>query len=105
MTAPKQDKDANGEQPLASEMIAEHTADKYECAQEQRIGFDDPLQRGDIGVEAQLDGRQRDINRSGVDNSQAGAADRRRQNAGVGEAAMRRRSVLGRKRRGQFSGR
>ena len=93
-----EDDGTDGEQPLAPEMIAEHAADENERGQEQRIGFDDPLQRRDIGVEAALDRRQRHIDRGGVDDGDARAAHRRRENASVGEAAMRRRARAGKRR-------
>ena len=86
-------------------MIAEHAADQNERAEQQRIGFDHPLQGGDIGIEILLDRRQRDVDRGRVDDGEAGAAHRRRENANIGEAAMGRRGVFGRIGCVQLSGR
>ena len=67
-------------------MIAQHAAQQNERAKEQGIGFDDPLQGGDIGVESLLDRRQRDIDRGCVDDGEARAGDGRRHHAYIGKA-------------------
>ena len=46
---------------LASELIAERTADENEAAQEERIRFEHPLDIGDRRVEIGLQRRERDV--------------------------------------------
>jgi len=59
--------------------VAERAAGEEQRGQQERVRFDDPLDVAERRVQPRLYRRQRDVHDGAVDESHAGAEDRRRQ--------------------------
>ena len=70
--------DAEQEHSLAAELIAQRPADQNQRAQQQRVGFDHPLDVGDRRVKVSLKRGQRDVDDGGIDERHARREDCRR---------------------------
>src|SRR6185437_9384910 len=70
---------AEYEDAAAAEAIARRAANQDQGAEQQEVSVDHPLRRRDRYGEFGLNRRQRDIDDGRVDESHAGAEDRRRQ--------------------------
>src|SRR5204863_6550907 len=71
----RKERDTNEKNAPAPIMIAERTADEQERGEQKRISFDDPLQIRSSGVEACLQGGQRDVDDGAIDEGHAGSED------------------------------
>ncbi len=68
--------DADQEDALAAELVADRAPDEDERAVEQRVRLDHPLHVGDRGAEVGLERGKRDVDGRAVDERQARREDR-----------------------------
>ena len=71
----REDGDAHDENPTPAEEVAGRATDENECAEEEAVGFDDPLDVDDGGIEGGLKRGQGDVDDGAVDEGHAAAED------------------------------